>query len=374
MAAAVLGAALAPLPPPTRCPSFARWRPQPLRWPRSSAEGPPPRPARTAATAAAASGAAAAVCARRRGHQARAVRGRAAAAAAVAGAAGDAASPLQRLEELRREDPDADRVWAAYCERKGAGRLGPEEHDTAFVERFVSLFGGERCTEDVVAQLIPLVSGDTNTAARWKSYCLEEGIGVDDPRMLSKEFVVSFVEAHVDMVRDDMYVEDLLARVKAMTAADAEAAELWSAYGSRLPDGPPTAGSVQAFLGHYAPGRASPEAAARLAALLEGSPAAHFAWGGYCRQEGIGIFDPAMLPAYFVDRFLQAVDAGCLPAVEMATEGLAASVRQVRAEDARGEDAWASYCREEGHDSLDPLCYSKEFVEAFLAKRTAGTA
>lgn len=292
----------------------------------------------------------------------------------VGRAAGDL---LDRMEQLKQSDEDTQRVWAVYCQQKGDGVLDPTKQSADFVQRFLDLYGGEKATEDEVARLIPLVSGDAETNAEWRRYCIEDGIAVNDPRMLSRAFVQRFLAEHEGRPKKDPLVEEMSQRIAALLSTDVEAKQLWELYCQERGDPGSSEPSVCSakfltrFLAFYAPGRASEDIVGKVAQLREADPSFHFQWGQYCFHEGIGLSDAPLMPGFFVERFLAAHEAGDIPQIDMVTDEMQSALAELQSKDLQMQAAWEAYCKHEGDGTADPKLLSADFVQQFLSRSAA---
>mmetsp|Transcript_71002 Transcript_71002/g.197235 ORF Transcript_71002/g.197235 Transcript_71002/m.197235 type:complete len:291 (-) Transcript_71002:95-967(-) len=218
-----------------------------------------------------------------------------------------------RLESLRASDEQADKVWAAYCQAKGDGVVDAEQHSTDFLEHFLKVYGGDKASDDMIARLIPLYQAHPEP---WQKYCLEEGIGVYDPRLLAASFVQRFLTEQGPFLKvDDTAPQETVERMVSLLDADAEARELWDAYCGKDGSGTKDPGNhtntfLRRFMMTYAPGRASEDEVARIAAMRRTDPVLAERWSHYCAQEGVGVLDASKLPAYFVRKFLAASPSG----------------------------------------------------------------
>mmetsp|Transcript_6355 Transcript_6355/g.15304 ORF Transcript_6355/g.15304 Transcript_6355/m.15304 type:complete len:335 (+) Transcript_6355:127-1131(+) len=277
---------------------------------------------------------------------------------------------LEELREVTQKDEDVLKVWEFYCKIVGDGELDPAEHEEQFIVRFLENHAAEKPSEATIAQMIAMVQADPTVNDQWRRYCVEEGLGIADPRLLAKDFVEKFLEEQQNMPAGDIADAEQIEQIVELCGSDPEAEVMWKRYADEMNNGDsnPFACSrafVQRFLEVYAPDKLSEDELEQFNSYMS-DPLLKFAWGQYCRQGGLGLLGPDELPRYFVTRFLVAAKSGEVEqGLRLASEELAAELAEA-IRDPDTEKRWLDHCRTQGDGTTDALQLGDEFVQSFL--------
>merc|ERR1719401_1068498 len=77
--------------------------------------------------------------------------------------------------------------------------------------------------------MIPIMQADPTANDQWRRYCLDEGIGVADPRLLEEGFVSRFLSEYEAgrLSKEAMVTDAMVEKITTLLASDAEAQKLW---------------------------------------------------------------------------------------------------------------------------------------------------
>jgi len=276
-----------------------------------------------------------------------------------------------QIQELTQQDEDAKKLWEFYCKIRGDGNSDPSSHTDEFLVPFLDNYEAEKPSEATIAQMIAMVQADPAVNNQWRRYCIDQGIGIADPRLLAKDFVLKFLEEQQNLPSGDIADPLTADKVKEMCNSDSEAEAMWQRYAEEVNGGesnPYSCGQafVQRFLEVYAPGKLTQSELEEFQAYM-GDPLLKFAWGQYCLQGGLGLLGAEELPRYFVTRFLVAAKAGEVQqGFTLGTEELAEELREAINADAEVKQRWLEYCRTNGDGTSEVELLGDDFVKSFL--------
>jgi len=269
----------------------------------------------------------------------------------------------------------ASTMWALYCIKFGDRIMDPTLHNKEFLLRFLIWWRAEWALPQTIKR-VQEARQDLAVDEQWRHYVQERGISVGDPRHLPDTFVRQFLfELESGQLPQVTLVSNsTLEELVALVAMRRDVAQKWKEYCEveyrDFNFQAHTEQSVQRFLAapQVAMSRRVPTPDLILDAQDRWSsdPMAFPQWLEYCGSRTLGETSVVKLPAEFVQAYLEELENGTLPPVEMASAKQVAELQDLFQRSEFHRRRWNALSYRTTAGTMDPRRSTAAFVRQFL--------
>jgi len=283
------------------------------------------------------------------------------------------AQEINRIKKGKKQPTTT--MWALYCIKFGDRIMDPTLHSKEFILHFLIWWRAEWALPQTLKK-IQEVRQDLAVEEQWRCYVQERGISVGDPRHLPDTFVRQFLSEleagqlpPVTLVSNST-LEELVSLVAMRRDATAKWKEYCEVEYRDFNFQAHTEESVQRFLAapQVTMSRRVPpaELILKVQDWWQSDPMAFQQWLEYCGSRTLGETSVVKLPAEFVQTYVEELENGTLPSVEMASAEQVIELQDLFQRSEFHRRRWNAVSYRPTAGTRDPRRATDAFVGQFL--------